>query len=102
MSGIWLADPGGFSPKRIKAPASSRHRPAGSQPFQKKKPLRPGVPPPRVGAVDGVDPWHISIVEEARQAGQRRQPVFLGQADGLAPRRLWAAANVLGFRVNAE
>lgn len=37
--------------------------------------------PPKVEPWKSI-PWHISIVEAARQAEKERKPVFLWQADG--------------------
>src|ERR1700732_2171645 len=55
--------------------------------------------PPRVEPWKSI-PWHISIVEAARQAEKEGKPVFLWQGGRWAPR--WGGGPALGLRAELD
>jgi hypothetical protein len=71
---IWLAGLA-VSAEKQKAPDTDRLTDANFQI------IFDAVQPPKVEAWKSI-PWHVSIVEAARQAEKEGKPVFLWQADG--------------------
>ena len=77
MGGIWLAG-SAVSEEKSKAPAAPDTDRLTDANFPT---IFDAVQPPRVEPWKSI-PWHISIVEAARQAEKEGKPVFLWQADG--------------------
>jgi hypothetical protein len=76
VSGIWLAG-SAVSEESPKTPAPNFERLTDAD-FPT---VFAALQPPRIEPWKSI-PWHISIVEAARQAEKEGKPVFLWQADG--------------------
>ena len=77
VGSIWLAG-SAVSEEKQKAPAAPDTRRLTDANFPT---IYDALQPPRVEPWKSI-PWHISIVEAARQAEKEGKPVFLWQADG--------------------
>ena len=77
VGSIWVAGSAGSKEKQKTSPVlEANHLTAASFPV-----IYDVLQPPRVEPWKSI-PWHISIVEAARQAEKEGKPVFLWQADG--------------------
>ena len=77
VGSIWLAGSAGSKEKqKTPAPPDTGRLTGANFPT-----IYDALQPPRVEPWKSI-PWHISIVEAARQAEKEGKPVFLWQADG--------------------
>jgi hypothetical protein len=74
VGGIWLAG-SAASEEKLKSPATPDLTDANFPA------IYDALQPPKVEPWKSI-PWHISIVEAARQAEKEGKPVFMWQADG--------------------
>src|ERR1700694_5247650 len=77
VGSIWLAGSAG-SPEKQKAPAAPD---TGRLTDANFPTIYEALQPPKVEPWKSI-PWHILIVEAARQAEKEGKPIFLWQADG--------------------
>jgi hypothetical protein len=76
VGSIWLAGPASPEEKKTPTPPDTNRLTVANFPA-----IYDALQPPRVEPWKSI-PWHISIVEAARQADKEGKPVFMWQADG--------------------